>query len=320
MTNSLRDMPILFIAARIVGKQCLTAALDAGANIAGLLYLDDKKAGVTVAHTQFDDVIAAHNLNARTFASLKGQEGAAHLDWAKTFAPRLGIICGVSELIKDELLTLPGLGFIGMHPTMLPVGRGRAPIPWAIILGLKETGVTWFYLDPGADTGDILIQQSVPVLDTDTSSTLGARTDDVAAALLCKALPLLASGQAPRIKQDESAATEWPRRKPEDGIIDWSRDAGALCRWVRALTHPYPGAFTVVMGRKLWVWSAERVIVPLAGAPGEVLKVDDRGAIVATGKGLLHVTRVQWEGRTEASPLDAGIKPRMRLGQLVNAA
>lgn len=320
MTNALRDMPILFIGARIVGKHCLTAALEAGANIAGLLYLDDRKAGVTVAHTQFDDVIAKYNLNARSFASLKGTEGAAHLDWAKSFAPRLGIVCGVSELIKEDLLALPTLGFIGMHPTMLPTGRGRAPIPWAIILGLKETGATWFYVDPNADTGDILIQQAVPVLDTDTSSTLGARTDDVAAALLAKALPLLASGRAPRIKQDESAATVWPRRRPEDGIIDWSRDAGALCRWVRALTHPYPGAFTSLTGRRLWIWSAERICLPLAGAPGEVLAVDHRGAIVATGKGLLNITHVQWEGRTEATPLDAGIKPHMRFGQLVNAA
>jgi methionyl-tRNA formyltransferase len=222
-------------------------------------------------------------------------------------------------LIRDELLMLPPLGFIGMHPTMLPTGRGRAPIPWAIILGLKETGTTWFYVDPGADTGDILIQQKVPVLDTDTSSTLGARTDDVAAELLVKALPLLACNRAPRIKQDQSAATVWPRRRPEDGIIDWSRDAGALCRWVRALTHPYPGAFTYLTGRKLWIWSAERASVPLAGAPGEVLAVDHRGALVATGKGLLNVTHVQWEGRTEATAMEAGLKPHMRFGQLLAA-
>src|SRR5438046_764073 len=99
MTNSLHDLPILFVAARVVGKQCLTAALEAGANVAGLLYLDDRKAGVTVAHTQFDDVVAAHKLNARSFASLKGDEGNGHLDWAKQCSPRLGVVCGVSELI-----------------------------------------------------------------------------------------------------------------------------------------------------------------------------------------------------------------------------
>jgi methionyl-tRNA formyltransferase len=319
MTNSLRDLPILFIAARIVGKHCLTAAIESGANIAGLLYLDDRKAGVTVAHTQFDDVIERYDLKARAFTSLKGEEGASHLEWAKSIDPRLGVVCGVSELIQPELLTLPGLGFIGMHPTLLPQGRGRAPIPWAIILGLKETGVTWFYADPGADTGDILIQQSVPVLDTDTASTLGARTDEIAAQLLCKALPLLASGRAPRIKQDESAASIWPRRRPDDGIVDWTRDAGALCRWIRALTHPYPGAFTFQAERKLFIWSAERAILPLTGVPGEVLSVDQRGAIVVTGQGLLNLTHVQWSDRQEGTPLDAGIKPNMILGQLVSA-
>jgi len=319
MTNILRDMPILVIAARIVGKQCLKAALDCGAAIAGLLYLDDRKAETTVAHTSFDDLIARHDLNARSFSSLKGDEGRAHVEWAQQAAPRLGIVCGVSELIPPELLTLPALGFIGMHPTLLPQGRGRAPIPWAIILGLKETGVTWFYADPGVDTGDVLAQQRVPVLDSDTASTLGARTDDIAAQLLCKSLPLLAAAKAPRLKQDEAAVTTWPRRRPEDGIIDWSRDAGALYNWARALTHPYPGAFTFQNGRKLLVWSAERTTVPLAGAPGEVLAVDERGAIVATGKGLLNLTRVQWHDKNEGSPLNAGIKPRMRFGRLVRA-
>jgi methionyl-tRNA formyltransferase len=319
MTNTLRDMPILFVAARIVGKHCLSAALESDASIAGLLYLDDRKADATVAHTQFDDIIARHNLNARSFSSLKGDEGRAHFEWAKQTAPRLGIVCGVSELIPPDLLTLPGLGFIGMHPTLLPQGRGRAPIPWAIILGLRETGVTWFYADPGVDTGDILAQQRVPILDSDTASTLGARTDDVAGQLLCKSLALLAAGKAQRIKQGATAVTTWPRRRPEDGIIDWSRDAGALYNWIRALTHPYPGAFAFQHDRKLFVWSAERATLPLAGAPGEVLAVDDHGAIVATGKGLLNLTRVQWSDKHESSPLDAGIKPNMRLGQLVSA-
>ncbi len=319
MTNTLRDMPILFIAARIVGKHCLTAALESGASVAGLLYLDDRKAGTTVAHTQFNDLIARHNLKARSFTSLKGDEGREHLAWAKDLVPRLGIVCGISELIPPELLAVPGLGFIGMHPTLLPQGRGRAPIPWAIILGLKETGVTWFYADPGVDTGDILIQQGVPVLDSDTASTLGARTDDVAAELLCKSLPLLAAGKAHRLKQDETGASAWPRRRPEDGVIDWSRDAAALYNWVRALTHPYPGAFTYLNDRKLFVWAAERAILPLAGAPGEVLSVDERGAIVATSRGLLNITSVQWSDKQEGSPQDAGIKPRMRFGQLVSA-
>jgi methionyl-tRNA formyltransferase len=320
MTNTLRDLPILFVGARIVGKRCLTAALEAGANIAGLLYLDDRKAGVTVAHARFDDVITGHQLNARAFSSLKGEEGRAHLEWARQTSPRLGVVCGVSELLGAELLALPPLGFIAMHPTMLPVGRGRAPIPWAIILGLKETGVTWFYADPGADTGDILIQKPVPILDTDTAATLGARTDEVAAQLLVKALPLLARDHAPRLAQDEGQATTWPRRRPEDGVIDWSRDAGALSNWVRALTRPYPGAFTHLTGRQLFVWSADRACLPLAGAPGEVLAVDAHGAIVATGRGLLNITRVQWADRPhEGTPLEAGLRARMRLGQLVGA-
>lgn len=317
MSGALGDMPILFVAARIVGKHCLTAALKAGANVAGLLYLDDAKADKTVAHTQFDDVIAQHKLNARSFTSLKGEEGAGHIAWARALKAKLGVVVGVSELIQDELLQVPPLGFIGMHPTMLPQGRGRAPIPWAIILGLKETGVTWFYAAPGADTGDILIQERVEMRDDDTAPVLGARTDDVAAKLLVRALPMLASGRAPRRKQIEANATQWPRRKPEDGEIDWERDAGALYNWVRALTHPYPGAFTFVGAERLFIWGAKRSALPLSGAPGDVVAVDDAGAHIATGKGLLAVTCVQWDGKVETTPRAAGLKVGMKLRSMV---
>src|SRR5262249_61101263 len=124
-------------------------------------------------------LIAAHDLNARAFRTLTGDEGETHLAWTRTLEPHLGIVVGVSQLLPPAFLELPQKGFIGMHPTMLPQGRGRAPIPWAIIKGLKQTGVTLFYADKGADTGDILAQAAVPVRDDDTASTLGARTDEM---------------------------------------------------------------------------------------------------------------------------------------------
>ncbi|HUJ03097.1 MAG TPA: formyltransferase family protein, partial [Rhizomicrobium sp.] len=250
-------MRVLVIAARIVGHRCLEAMLEAGAEVSALLYLDDSKAGVTVAHSEFDDLIAKYRLNARAFASLKGDEGARHLAFASDTKPDLGIVIGVSELVPPEMLALASKGFIGMHPTLLPEGRGRAPIPWALIHDLKQTGVTLFYADPGVDTGDILDQEIVPVFDDDTAPILGARTDDAACRLFVKNLPLLANGTAARRKQDDRKATYWPRRKPQDGLIDWRKDSRALYNWVRALTRPYPGAFTFHRGRKLFVWQAE---------------------------------------------------------------
>lgn len=312
---TLSDMRILVIAARIVGHRCLEAMLGSGAHVSGLLYLADDKAGVTVAHKGFDDLIARYGLNALSFTSLKRNDMA--MDFARTAKPDLGIVVGVSELIGEELLKLPRLGFIGMHPTLLPQGRGRAPIPWALIHDLKQTGVSLFYAEPGADTGDILAQAPVPVLDSDTASVLGARTDDMACRLFVESLPKLAAGTAPRIKQDETRATNWPRRRPEDGVIDWRKDSRALYNWVRALTHPYPGAFTHCDRRKLFIWSACESDGPARGTEGEIFATADDGVLVATGKGALLVRRVQWDGQTETDAIAAGLQPGMRLGPAI---
>jgi len=305
-------MKILVVAARVVGHRCLQAILESGAEVAALLYLDDAKAAVTVAHEDFADLVAQYGLNARSFTTLKGEKGRVAFEFAAAAKPDLGIVVGVSELIGDEMLKLPRLGFIGMHPTLLPQGRGRAPIPWALIHDLKETGVTLFYAEPGADTGDILDQERVPIFDNDTAPLLGSRTDDVACRLFVQNLPKLALGNAPRLKQDESMASEWPRRRPEDGVINWSKTSRALYNWVRALTRPYPGAFTSYEGQKLFVWASEpgdeRVSVP-----GMVVKVDG-AAWVATASGTLKITSVQWEGSSDASPEAAGLAAGMRLG------
>jgi methionyl-tRNA formyltransferase len=308
---TLGEMRILVIAARVVGHRCLEAMLESGANVSGLLYLADDKAEVTVAHKGFDDLIACHNLTAQSFTSLKRNDTA--MEFARAAQPHLGIVVGVSELIGEDLLTLPPLGFIGMHPTMLPQGRGRAPIPWALIHDLKETGVTLFYAEPGADTGDILAQASVPALDSDTASVLGARTDDMACRLFVESLPKLAAGTAPRLKQDESRATNWPRRRPEDGIIDWSRDSRALYNWVRALTHPYPGAFTHCEGRMLFIWSAAQSDRAARGRPGEVFAIEGDSVLVATGRGALALHSVQRDGGRETYAAQI-LKRGMRLG------
>ncbi len=308
-------MKLLVIAARVVGHRCLAAILEAGAEVSGLLHLDDAKSGVTVAHTGFGDLIARYGLNAQAFTTLKGEEGAHHMEFARAAKPDLGIVAGVSELVPGAMLSLPPKGFIGMHPTLLPEGRGRAPIPWALIHDLKETGVTLFYADGSADTGDILDQAPVPIYDTDTAPILGGRTDDMACALFVRNLPLLTNGTAPRVKQEESRATNWPRRRPEDGLIDWRKNSRALYNWVRALTRPYPGAFSHCDGKTLFVWAAQETQTDLRGTPGEILALDGEAALAATADGALKLTEVGWQDGAPMSPRQAGLKPGMRLGE-----
>lgn len=303
---------LLLVAARAVGRRCLEALLAAGAPIQGLLTLDESKAEATTAFASFDDLIASRGLEARKFTSLDTDE---HLAWARSVAPDLGLVVGVSQLVGPELLRVPRLGFLGFHPTLLPVGRGRAPIPWALIKGLTRTGASLFWCDRGADTGDIAAQAPVPIYYEDVSETLGARTDEVSVRLLLELLPRIAQGETPRVRQDDTKATVWPRRRPEDGRLAWGQPSRAIYDFVRALTHPYPGAFTHRAGRKLFVWAARESRDERRGQPGEVLAVVPHGAVVACAGGAVLLTRVQWEGESEVDAARAGLRERDRLGE-----
>jgi len=307
-------MRIIYIGARVVGYRCLEALLRAGANVVGLLTLDERKADITTAFQSFNDLTAQHGLNVCKFSNLKAPN---LVSWVRSLRPNLGIVIGVSQLVDSEILQIPPLGFIGMHPTLLPEGRGRAPIPWALIKGLTKTGVSLFYCDPEADTGDLIAQEEVPVYYEDVSSTLGARTDDVAIRLLTESLPKLAAGTAPRIPQDDSRATVWLRRRPEDGVIEWSRTRRELYNFVRALTHPYPGAFTTLDGRQLWVWEARESWDERTGQSGQVLAILPHGVLLATGSGNILLTRVQWESNKEVDAKNAGLEIGDRLGSLL---
>lgn len=309
--KSWTEMPLVFVGARVVGLRCLEALLARQANVVGLLTLDESKADMTTAFRSFDDLVAKSRVQCRKFTNLKDPE---LLSWIQDLQPHLGIVAGVSQLIPPQILALPRLGFIGLHPTLLPQGRGRAPIPWALIKGLTKTGVSWFYCEPGADTGDLLAQAEVPVYYEDVSATLGARTDEVASQLLLESMPGLAAGQTPRLVQDESLAEEWPRRRPEDGRIDWDRTRREIYDWVRALTHPYPGAFTAAGSRRLFIWSARESLDERTGHPGEVLAVLPHGVLVATAAGNLLLTRVQWENDAEVDAAQAGLQVGQRLG------
>jgi methionyl-tRNA formyltransferase len=303
---------LLYVGARVVGRICLEALLEAQvADVVGVLELDAGKAGVTTAFSPFDELIERHGLVRRHFTNLRDPEVTA---WCAALEPNVGAVVGVSQLVGDDLLAVPPLGFLGMHPTLLPTGRGRAPIPWALIKGLDETGVSIFRCDAAADRGGIYAQERVPIRYEDTAATLGARTDEVAARLLVETVRGLAGGTAVAVPQDESAATEWPRRRPEDGVIDWAQPGRRVYDFVRALTHPYPGAFTTLAGGRLHVWSAVESADGRAGRPGEVLARVEGGLLVATGFGNVVLTRVQRDSAPEEPALEAGIPVGAVLG------
>jgi len=172
-----------------------------------------------------------------------------NLDWL--------FIIGWSQIVSNQVLNSPKSGCIGMHPTLLPVGRGRAAIPWAIIKGLDKTGVTMFVMDEGVDTGDILGQIEIPIKSDTTATDLYNKVTDAHIDLISEIFPLLKSDNYSIHVQDESQATYWEGRTPADGQLDSSMTINEADALIRGTTHPYPGAYYIKDKEKFIIWKAE---------------------------------------------------------------
>jgi UDP-4-amino-4-deoxy-L-arabinose formyltransferase/UDP-glucuronic acid dehydrogenase (UDP-4-keto-hexauronic acid decarboxylating) len=206
------------------------------------------------------------------------------------------------KLLSQQWLDVPSRGAFNLHGSLLPDYRGCAPVNWAILRGETQTGVTLHHMIRQADAGDIVDQEAVPIARDDTALTLYAKLEDAARKLLDRTLPDIAEGTAPRIPQEESEATYFGRRRPADGQIDWAQEAETIYNLVRAVTDPYPGAFTFLDGDQLTIWKAETVRdTDLASG---TLQVTEEGARIGTGNGALRLIEISWRGeRVEGAAL-----------------
>lgn len=249
-----------FVTCVQLGLSCMEAIYAAGGRLDLAVTLEDDMAQGKSGRVWLDDFCAAHDLELVKIRNINRPDAieairSRGIDWL--------FIIGWSQIAREEVLAAPTHGVIGMHPSLLPVGRGRAAIPWAILKGLDETGVTMFQLDDGVDTGPIIAQRTIELRPDTTASELYDEVDRVHVELMRDVFPRLRDGSMSPIPQDDALATEWPGRKPEDGAIDLAASAGDADRLVRAVTRPYPGAFVDVPSGRLVVWSAR--LAPASG-------------------------------------------------------
>jgi methionyl-tRNA formyltransferase len=210
------------------------------------------------------------------------------------------------NLLPDAILRTAPLGAYNLHGSLLPAYRGRAPANWMLVNGEREAGVTLHHMVARADAGDIVGQRSVAIDDSDTALTLYRKLVPLGVALLTEMHPLIVAGAAPRHAQDLSRGSYFGRRGPEDGRIDWRWPARRIFNLVRAVTHPYPGAFCSLNGRKLFVWES-RIAAEAGrrGAPGEIVSTAGAGAVeVAAGEGSLLIARAQFDGAPEGAAVE----------------
>jgi methionyl-tRNA formyltransferase len=187
------------------------------------------------------------------------------------------IFCfGWSRILKKEILDLPRHGVIGYHPAKLPQNRGRHPIIWALVLGLEETASTFFFMDEGVDSGDILSQEKVIITYEDDAMSLYNKIIETAKKQINDFLPNLENFNYMRIPQDHSRANYWRKRTEEDGKIDFRMSSRAIYNLVRGLTKPYIGAHLIYKGNKIKIWKVKEIECNNLKniEPGKILFVD----------------------------------------------
>jgi methionyl-tRNA formyltransferase len=284
-------MRTVWVSFDTIGRDCLEAAAEAGAEIVGVVTLPGPVDPNRSGQCAFDEIAARFDA---ALIETRDVNAPETLNAVRKLAPQLIFVVGWSQLVHGAFVALASEGVFGMHPTLLPRHRGRAPIPWTILSGLARTGVTLFEIvDPTADSGAIVGQVEVAVSADETATSLFARLAAAHVTLIRELVPRLLERSAPRIPQETKRASSWPKRTPADGIIDWETRAPYLYDWVRAQTRPYPGAFTFLGDEKVIVWGARPVDLVGPAAAGTIVALQEERPVVACGEGGLLLEEVE---------------------------
>jgi len=273
-----------------VGVRCLKVLLAHGVDVA-LVVTHDDRPGETI---WFDSVARTAAEYGLPVVAPADPNSADLVERVRALEPDFLFSFYYRQMLKPALLELPVRGALNMHGSLLPHFRGRVPVNWAILKGAHETGATLHYMTAKPDAGDVVAQQSVPILPDDTAKDVFDKVTVAAEIALDRVLPALVHGTAPRIPQP-GPGTYFGGRSAEDGRIDWSQPAAAIHNLVRAVAPPYPGAFCDVGGRRVRVLSTRTIAGGPAGQSARADRVvDATGAAISAaaipGGAGLHVT------------------------------
>jgi methionyl-tRNA formyltransferase len=225
----------------------------------------------------------------------------------------VAIVVAYGRILPEKFLQTPRRGCINVHFSLLPLYRGAAPANWAIVNGETETGVTTMFIEPTLDTGPILLQSKTPIGDTETAPELMDRLSGIGAELLGETLAQL-NDLTPRPQHDRDA-TFAPILKKEDGLIDWSRSAIEIERWVRGF-QPWPNAYTTFRSKGLTIWRAQSVSSAFPAVPGEVIDAHGDELLVSCGEQTgLRLIEVQPEARKRLGVRDFINGMRVKVGE-----
>ncbi|MEY8414986.1 formyltransferase family protein [Tissierella praeacuta] len=280
-------MRILFIGAVKSSKVLLQKLIDMKENIVGVV--TNITPNLNSDYVDLSELCIYNNIE---FMRVDNINNVNSIEFIRDKNPDIIYCFGFSQLLGKEIINIPRKGVIGFHPTKLPSNRGRHPLIWTMALGLKETASTFFFINEGADGGDIISQEIVPIYYEDDVMDLYNRILKMAQKQIEKFTNEIKKGNTVRIKQDDTKANCWRKRYKEDGKIDWRMSSYNIYNLVRALTYPYVGAHFVYKSKDIKVWKVkERIIEGIDNIePGKVLEVLNDGTFtVKTGNNCIQV-------------------------------
>lgn len=288
-------MRIAFVGTVEFSRHCLEQILAGGGNVVGIFTMARKEAGFHSDYAPMSDLAREHGIPLHLVKNINNPKTK---DLIKDLKPDVIFVFGWSQIISNDILEIPTIGCIGTHPALLPRNRGRHPIVWALVLGLAESGLTFFYLTNLADSGDILWQKSFSITLRDDAASIYRKIEDLASEAIEEFLPQIENGTAPRIPQDQSKATYWRRRHVKDGEVNWRQSTMTTFNLIRALTQPYVGAHTFINGGKLIIWKSSLPAEPtpchaISLPPGTVFADPNNQLNVRTGNGHIVIEKYE---------------------------
>ena len=294
-------MRVLFMGTPEFSVPTLEALIASHHQVIGVVTQPDKPKGrgKEMQETPIKQVALAHGIP--VYQPRKARE-PEFLDLVRELNPDVAVVIAYGQILSKAFLEIPKYGCINVHASLLPKYRGAGPIQWSVINGETETGVTIMQMDPGIDTGDMLLKAICPIAEDETAGSLHDKLSVMGGPMIVKVLDDALEGKLMPIKQDHSASTHAPMLTKEMGNLDYSRSAKELKQLIQGL-NPWPSAYTSYKGKMIKIWQAEvmdisDVTLPNDATPGMVIAINKhKGFAVLTGEGALMMTECQVQGK-----------------------
>jgi methionyl-tRNA formyltransferase len=317
-------MRVLFWGTAAFAIPALRALIEEGFEVVGVVTQPDRPAGRSrsrLVAPPVKDAALAENAGGITVRQPERPRGEQFLSEIDRLRPDLSVVTAYGHILPAEVITLPPLGTINIHASLLPKLRGASPIQAAIREGYTETGVTIMRMVPALDAGPIILQARTPIAEDETFGELELRLSELGALALIEALTLIRMGKAVERPQDDAAATYAGKIDRGMARIAWHQDSTRVARLIRAY-DPQPGAWTTLRGSEVKLFGASVSDLPRGDSgvpPGQVLAIDDRGMLVACGAGAVKVAQVQPAGKRRLAVPEwargRAVRLRDRLGE-----